>query len=234
MCLFCIIIAKAKLEFFFQTSRIMNFPTSAEIYQLLVDAGIAKENIEACYLPKERRFNFLIKLNTTDEGLPAVKGHGYSLCYAGLLYSIGRDGKILTHSLIISPYLGHILGSHVEQLQLTFSASQTIDLNVLYEFNATLDRVLNKIRQNHKRRRDIVSTLLALYPCNVAFYDEDLYSQGNHSYYPIACAAPLPILITAYGRDSLNNLDDFCYQYCNQSLQLSDDFGYQYCNISRP
>lgn len=164
-------------KFFVQVSQIMTFSKSAEIYQSLVNAGVTEENIEACYLPEERKFNFLIKLNTSNEGLPKAKELGSSLFYAGLLYSLGMDGKILTHSLIISPYLGHILGSYLEQLHLTFSASQTVDVNVLHEFNATLDRVLNKIRQKHRRGREIVSALLGLYPSNVVFYDEDLYSQ---------------------------------------------------------
>lgn len=161
----------------YQVSQIMTFSKSAEIYQSLVNAGVTEENIEACYLPEERKLNFLIKLNTSNEGLPKAKELGSSLFYAGLLYSLGMDGKILTHSLIISPYLGHILGSFLEQLHLTFSASQTVDVNVLHEFNATLDRVLNKIRQKHRRGREIVSALLGLYPSNVVFYDEDLYSQ---------------------------------------------------------
>ncbi|XP_057378122.1 BRISC and BRCA1-A complex member 2-like [Daphnia carinata] len=161
----------------YQVSQIMTFSKSAQIYQSLVNSGVKEENIEACYLPKERKFHFLIKLNTSSEGLPITKELGSSLIYAGLLYSLGMDGKILTHSLIISPCLGHILGSYVDQLQLTFSASQTVDVNVLHEFNATLDRVLNKVRQKHKRGREIVSALLGLYPSNVVFYDEDLYSE---------------------------------------------------------
>ncbi|KAI9553271.1 hypothetical protein GHT06_021167 [Daphnia sinensis] len=161
----------------YQISEIMTFSKSAQIYQSLVNAGITEENIEACYLPRERKFNFLIKLNTSNEGLPKAKEVGSSLFYAGLLYSLGMDGKILTNSLIISPCLGHILGSYVDQLQLTFSASQTVDVNVVHEFNDTLDRVLNKIRQKHRRCREIVSLLLGLYPSNVVFYDEDLYSK---------------------------------------------------------
>jgi len=135
------------------------------------------ENIEACYLSRERKFNFLIKLNVNDEDLPVVKGIGSTVVYAGLLFSLGMDGKILTHSLVISPYLERLLGAQVvDQLQLTSSFSQTIDALVLNDFSSSLDRVLKKVRKNHKRRRDIVSALLGLYPTNVVFYDEEMYS----------------------------------------------------------
>ncbi len=156
----------------------MGFGKAAETYQSLVTAGILVENIEACYLSKERKFNFLIKLNVNNEHLPVVEGVGSTLVYAGLLFSLGMDGKILTHSLVISPYLERLLGSQiVDQLNLSSSFSQTIDVYVLNEFSSSLDRLLKKVRENHSRRRDIICALLGLYPANVVCYDKELYSQ---------------------------------------------------------
>jgi hypothetical protein len=158
-------------------SQILHFGKAAETYQSLVNAGILVEDIEACYLSKERKFNFLIKLNVNTEDLPVVQGLGSTLVYAGLLYSLGMDGKILTHSLVISPYLERLLGSQmVDQLQLTSSSSQTIDPLVLNDFSSSLDRILKKIRENRTRRRHVVSALLGLYPTNIVSYDEELYS----------------------------------------------------------
>ncbi|EFX85715.1 hypothetical protein DAPPUDRAFT_308966 [Daphnia pulex] len=161
----------------YQISQILGFGKAAETYHSLVTAGVLVENIEACYLSRERKFNFLIKLNVNDEDLPVVKGLGSILVYAGLLFSLGMDGKILTHSLVISPYLERLLGSQLlDQLQSTSSFSQNIDALVLNDFSLSLYRILKKVRENHKRRRDTVSTLLGLYPTNVVFYDEELYS----------------------------------------------------------
>lgn len=160
-----------------QTSQILGFGKAAETYQTLVDAGILVENIEACYLSKERKFNFLIKLNVNHQDLPIVKGLESTLVYTGLLFSLGMDGKILTHSLVISPYIDRLLGSQiVDQLPSVSSFSQTIDPHALIEFSTSFDRLLKKVRENHTRRRYIISTLLGLYPTNVVSYDEELYS----------------------------------------------------------
>lgn len=141
-----------------------------------MNAGVLERNIEICYIPKERRINLLVKLDVNDQELPAVIGVGRLQVYAGLLYVLSTDGSILSHSLVVSPYLEAVLGSHLDELRLANSPTQSVDPCILHDLTGSLETMLSKIREDHARRRRLIAAVMDLYPNNVTFYDESLYN----------------------------------------------------------
>lgn len=151
-----------------------NFPHVAETVQSLINAGVLEKNIEVCYVSKVKRFSLLIQLDISYEELPSIHGCKSSQGYAGLLYTLGLDGDVISHSLVVSPYLERILGKQMEQLEIS---CQTVDPSALHDLTTELQGILRKLREDHGRRRHIMSAILDLYPKNVAFYDEYLYNE---------------------------------------------------------
>lgn len=141
-----------------------------------MNSGVLEKNIEIGYSSREKRVNLLVKLDVNDQGLPVVNsGVGRPQVYAGLLYTMDTDGNILSHSLVVSPYLEAILGSHLDQLRLSKSPTQSVDPCVLHDLTGSLETILGKIREDHTRRRHITAAINDLYPDNVVFHDDPLY-----------------------------------------------------------
>lgn len=159
-----------------QYAQILGFPNAADHLHSLMNAGVLERNMEICFIPKERRINLLVKLDVNDQELPICSEVGRLQVYAGLLYVLGTDGSILSHSLIVSPYLETVLGSHLDQLRLANSPTQSVDPCILHDLTGSLDALLSKIREDHTRQRRLVAAIIDLYPNNVTFYDKSLYS----------------------------------------------------------
>ena len=143
----------------------------------MIDAGVLKNNIQVKYFPLDKKFNVLVKLDVRDDDLPLANEFCSPQLYAGLLYSLGVDGNVNSHSLIISPYLESILGSEADKLRI--SSSKTIDPSAFHDLTALLEEALNKIREELKRRRHIVAALNALYLDNLVDYDGHTYSHAT-------------------------------------------------------
>lgn len=146
----------------------------------MLEAGISEDNIEVSHLTNQKKINILVKLDITVDHLPLINHGGNKQFYAGLLFLLNTDGKIISHSLVVSPYLKSLLGAHLERIRISPTSKKSMmDPSVLEDCCRSLEDILNNIRKDQAKRRHIVATLLDIYPENVADYDKGQYHHAT-------------------------------------------------------
>lgn len=156
------------------------FPKIQETFKSLIDAQIPEVCIEACYSTQQKKYIFLIKLEVSndDDDLPIAADLNSTQLYAGLLFLLQTNGNIQSESLILSPYLRNLLGDLQGKMHVPSYSGTLITPRFVTEFNAKLTDVLGKIREDQRRRREFVATLLTLYNKNVVNYDAIEYTEA--------------------------------------------------------
>lgn len=150
-----------------QAMQAMKLPKIADLYRSLVRSGINQSHVELFHQMKERRVNILVKLDLEDQDMPILQDSDNFL-YAGLLFVLALDGKVLSRTLVASPYLKKLLGRKLE----SFNFSQNLDFQAVRRLTHVMQLILKAIREEFDTRRHIVAVLRTLYPENVFWYDK--------------------------------------------------------------
>lgn len=132
--------------------------------------------MEAYFLTQQKKYNLLIHLDPVEADLPVDEKSTCYQTYAGLLFSLGTNGNVLTESLVLSPRLETMLRPKLSQIQIPSISSSSVTPRFVQEFNTRLNAPLKKIRDGMCQRRHILAALIDLYEMNMVSFDEIQYN----------------------------------------------------------
>ena len=158
-----------------QIQRLNDLPLISEYCQSLMKSGIPEEHIEVYCDSKTKKVNLLVKLSVETEDLPLYEDTGCGIVFAGLLYTFGEAGNMISQSLSISPYLHQVLGPYLEKLP-SPNWNDTFNHQFVHRFTEAINKNLKIISNCLVYRRHVTATLRSLYPKNVVSFDEYSYS----------------------------------------------------------